>query len=97
MNEYETIVTSQESLGAWLTLHAIYIKKFQQLSQFSPITCLDSWKNWLEKVDVISQNKEKYVVVDNVQDREGKQKQVFLKLRFLDSFRFMDTWIQFQN
>ena len=48
-----------------------------------------------EDLDVIAQNKERYIsftkniLVDNVQDRENKQKKVFLKLRFLDSYRFM--------
>ena len=46
-------------------------------------------------MDVIAQNKERYIsftkniLVDSVQDRENKQKKVFLKLRFLDSYRFM--------
>ena len=48
-----------------------------------------------EDLDVIAQNKERYIsftkniLVDNVQDRENKQKKVLLKLRFLDSHRFM--------
>nr|WP_253308882.1 DNA polymerase [Rickettsia endosymbiont of Ceutorhynchus assimilis] len=49
-----------------------------------------------ERLDVIPQNKERYisftkhVLVDKIPlDQSGKQKQVFLKLRFLDSFRFM--------
>jgi hypothetical protein len=46
-------------------------------------------------LDVIAQNKERYIsftkniLVDSVQDLENKQKKVFLKLRFLDSYRFM--------
>ena len=48
-----------------------------------------------EYLDVIAQNKERYIsftkniLIDNVQDRKNKQKKVFLKLRFLDSYRFM--------
>ncbi|XP_060527092.1 uncharacterized protein LOC132702478 isoform X2 [Cylas formicarius] len=49
-----------------------------------------------EKIDVIAQNKERYisftkhVLVDNIEsEKGGKGKRVFLKLRFLDSFRFM--------
>lgn len=48
-----------------------------------------------DKIDVIAQNKEKYisftkhVLVDTKVKENGRQEKVFLKLRFLDSFRFM--------
>ena len=49
-----------------------------------------------ESLNVIAQNKERYIsftkhiLVDTIKDREtNEEKKVFLKMRFLDSFRFM--------
>lgn len=48
-----------------------------------------------EDIDVIAQNKEKYISfsksvhVSDTVDMKGKLRKVFVKLRFLDSFRFM--------
>ncbi|XP_030767535.1 uncharacterized protein LOC115891247 [Sitophilus oryzae] len=48
-----------------------------------------------ERLDVIPQNKEryisftKYIMVGDDNDQEKRQQKIFLKLRFLDSFRFM--------
>lgn len=50
-----------------------------------------------EKIDVIAQNKEKYVsftkhiLVDEIIDRAGKPQKVFLRMRFLDSIRFLNS------
>lgn len=50
-----------------------------------------------EQVDVIAQNKEKYVsftkhiLVDEIFEEGGRKRNVFLRLRFVDSFRFMSS------
>lgn len=50
-----------------------------------------------EQIDVIALNKEKYVsftkhlLVDQITDEMGKIRKVFLRLRFVDSYRFMNS------
>ncbi|KAK9751738.1 Recombination endonuclease VII [Popillia japonica] len=52
-----------------------------------------------EAIDILPQNKEKYIslskslIVDKYVDKSGVEKSVYLKLRFLDSFRFMASSI----
>lgn len=47
------------------------------------------------KIDVVAQNKERYItfskhiLVDQIKNNKDKTENVFMKLRFLDSFRFM--------
>ena len=53
-----------------------------------------------KKIDVIAQNKEKYisfskyVLVDKIKDKENKEKNIFIKIRFLDSFRFVSSSLE---
>ncbi|XP_074036831.1 uncharacterized protein [Leptinotarsa decemlineata] len=52
------------------------------------------------KVDVLAQTKEKYIsftkhlFMENKLNRNGQLKKVFLKLRFIDSFKFMSASLQ---
>ncbi|KAK4882447.1 hypothetical protein RN001_005766 [Aquatica leii] len=53
-----------------------------------------------EEIDVIAQNKEKYISfskkvhVDDVTNCNGKKQKLFIKLRFVDSFRFMASSLE---
>ncbi|CAG9769955.1 unnamed protein product [Ceutorhynchus assimilis] len=69
---------------------------FHNMSGFDSHLFVKELAQGNEKLDVIPQNKERYIsftkhiLVDKILlDETGKYKQVFLKLRFLDSFRFM--------
>ncbi|CAG9769728.1 unnamed protein product [Ceutorhynchus assimilis] len=69
---------------------------FHCMSNFDSHLFIKELAQGNERLDVIPQNKERYIsftkhiLVDKIRlDENGKYKQVFLKLRFLDSFRFM--------
>lgn len=68
---------------------------FHNLSGYDAHLFLKDLASFGSKLDVIAQNKERYITfskhihVDTVKDKKGHEQQVFWKLRFLDSFRFM--------
>lgn len=70
---------------------------FHNLSSYDAHLFVKSLALEKEEVDVIAQNKEKYISfskrihVGDTIDLNGKLRKVFYKLRFLDSFRFMSS------
>lgn len=69
---------------------------FHNLTGYDSHLFLKQLAQQKETIDVIAQNKEKYVsfskhiVVDSITNQDGSIQRVVLRLRFLDSFRFLN-------
>ncbi|XP_071055512.1 uncharacterized protein [Onthophagus taurus] len=73
---------------------------FHNLSNYDAHMFVKSIALNKEEVEVIAQNKEKYIsffkkiVVGETTDNKGKKRKVFMKIRFVDSFRFMASSLE---
>lgn len=73
---------------------------FHNLSNYDSHLFIKTFALENEDVEVIAQNKEKYISfskrlhVGDIIDCKGKKRKVFYKLRFIDSFRFMNCSLE---
>ncbi|XP_071055897.1 uncharacterized protein [Onthophagus taurus] len=73
---------------------------FHNLSNYDAHMFVKSIALNKEEVEVIAQNKEKYIsfskkiVGGETTDNKGKKRKVFMKIRFVDSFRFMASSLE---